>query len=37
MKLQRQLAISALELDFRDCAAHAQHFVVISFCVGGQS
>jgi hypothetical protein len=37
MILQRQLAISAFELDIRDCAVDAQHFVVISFCVGGQS
>ena len=37
MKLQRELAIGALELDFGDRAAHAQHFVVIAFCVRGQN
>ena len=36
MVLQRQLAIGALEFDLGDRAGHAQHFVVIAFCVRGQ-
>ena len=37
MKLQRELAIGALEFQLRDGAGHAQHFVVIAFCVRGQN
>ena len=37
MILQRQLAVDALELDFRNGAAHAQNFVVVAFCVRGQN
>ena len=37
MVLQRELAIGALELDFSNRAAHAQHFVVVAFGVGGQN
>src|ERR1700733_8562368 len=37
MILQRELAIGALELDFGDRAVHAQHFVVVAFCVRGQN
>ena len=37
MKLQREFAISALELDVGDRAAYAQYLVVVAFCVRGQS
>jgi hypothetical protein len=37
MKLQRELPISALELDFGNGAAHSQNFVIIAFCVRGQN
>src|SRR6266567_1499691 len=37
MKLQRQLAVGALELLLRDRAGHAQHFVVVAFCVRRQN
>jgi hypothetical protein len=36
MELQRQLAIGALELRFRDRAGHTQHFVEIALCVRRQ-
>jgi hypothetical protein len=37
VKLQRKLAIGALELDVGNRAAYAQDLIVISFCVRGQS
>ena len=37
MKLQRQLAIGALQFLLRDRAGHAQHFVVVAFCVRRQN
>src|SRR5713226_9031716 len=37
MKLQRQLAIGALEFLLRDRTGHAQHFVVVAFCVRRQN
>ena len=36
MKLQRELAVGALDLNVRRAAAYAQHFVVIAFCPCGQ-
>jgi hypothetical protein len=36
MILQCELAVGALEFYFSDRAAHAQHFVVIAFCVRRQ-
>src|SRR5512146_767906 len=36
MKLQRQLAIGALDLLLRRGAAHAEHFVIIAFSVASQ-
>ena len=37
MVLQRELAIGALEFDLGDSAGHAQHFVVVAFCVRRQN
>ncbi len=37
MKLQRELTVGALEFDLRNRAGHAQHFVVIAFCVRRQN
>ena len=37
MPLHGELAVSALEFDFSYRAAHAQHFVIIAFCVRGQN
>src|SRR5580704_11805072 len=37
MKLQRELAIDALELDLGNRPAHTQNLVVIAFCVRGQN
>jgi hypothetical protein len=37
MVLQCKLAVSALQLNFRDRAGHAQYFVVIAFCVRRQN
>ena len=37
MVLQGELAISALQFYFGDCAGDAQYFVIIAFCVRGQN
>jgi hypothetical protein len=37
MILERKFAVGALEFYFRNRAGHAQYFVVIAFCVGGQN
>jgi hypothetical protein len=36
MELQGQFAVGALEFDLGDRAGHAQHFIVIAFCVRRQ-
>src|ERR1017187_2022131 len=37
MELQRELPVDALEFHLCDRAAHAQHFVVVAFCVRRQN
>jgi hypothetical protein len=37
MVLHGELAVRALQFNFGDGAADAQHFVIIAFCVRGQN